>query len=115
MNKDELIAHIERFEANLIGLEEIILFYFKERGYVMPNVWEALAFADTEKAEALEVLLAGNGKKWVRNNPEDKPDWDRDAFADELGDMLMMITIAGLTEGLFPVTAMLEKMKRKLR
>lgn len=29
--------------------------------------------------------------------------------------MLMMITIAGLTEGLFPVTAMLEKMKRKLR
>ncbi len=115
MNKDELIHCIEQLQAQIVGVEEVILFYFKERGYVMPNVWDALAFADTEKAEALEVLLDGTGKNWVRNNPEDKPDWDRDAFAEELGDMLMMITIAGLTEGLFPVTAMLEKMKRKLR
>lgn len=91
-----------------------IIQYYAKRGLKVPDVWHALAFADTEKAEALEVLLAKEGG-WIRNNPDSKPGWDKDHFAEELGDVIMMVIVAGLAEGVDPVEALLNKMNRKLQ
>ena len=115
MTKDEVIEYILRFSAQFVGLEELILIYYEVRGLVKPNVWKALAFADTERGEAMEILLAKDNDGWVRNNPNSKPCWDPDDFAEELGDMIMMLIMAGLAEGVFPVSALLEKMQRKLK
>lgn len=115
MTKDELYEEIRKFHSQLIGLEELILFYYQARGLVKPDVWKALAFRDTELGEAMEILRAKDGDDWVRNNPEAKPGWDPDRFAEELGDAIMMLIMAGLAEGVFPVSALLEKMQRKLK
>lgn len=95
-----------------MNVTDLISRYFELRQYQMPDVWEALAWADTEKGEALEVLLAKKGG-WVRNNPDGKPGWDPDLFAEELGDMIMMLVVAGQAEGVDPLEALVRKMKRK--
>lgn len=115
MKTSELIEKIDNLETEIVGLEEVVVLYFGVRKLVRPNVWKALAFADTERGEAMEVLLAKDNDGWVRNNPDGKPSWDQDLFAEELGDIIMMLIMAGFAEGVFPVTALLEKMKRKLR
>ncbi len=95
-------------------ITEIINDYYTQRGLKFPDAWRALAFATTEMGEAYEFLLQRDGG-WVRNNPESKPDWDPQAFAEELGDVIMMVIAAGIAEGVDPVQAMLGKMERKLQ
>ena len=93
---------------------DVIQEYYTLRGLKFPDAWQSLAFATTEMGEAYEYLLQRDGG-WVRNNPENKPAWDRQAFAEELGDMIMMVVVAGIAEGVDPIQAMLSKMERKLQ
>jgi NTP pyrophosphatase (non-canonical NTP hydrolase) len=95
-------------------ITEIINDYYTQRGLKFPDSWQALAFATTEMGEAYEFLLQRDGG-WVRNNPESKPVWDQQAFAEELGDLIMMVVVAGIAEGVDPIQAMLGKMERKLQ
>lgn len=95
-------------------LEHEIVHYFNRRRLVWPTDADtALQFALTEMAEATELLLARKAN-WKRNNPGEKPAFDKDALAEEFGDIAMMVIVAGLVEGLSPLTALQAKMKRKL-
>jgi hypothetical protein len=89
-----------------------IIAYFEARGLKYPDALEALAFETTEKAEAYEILLAR--KTWQRNNPDSKPNWSPDRLAEELGDMIMMAVVAGVVEGVCPISALRNKMRRNL-
>ena len=87
--------------------------YYELRGLHWPTVEEALQFVHTELGEAYEILLARN-PNWVRNNPDDKPGFSAEALGEELGDTIMMLVVAGLAAGVDPVSALLDKIDRKL-
>jgi len=90
-----------------------IIRYYSERGLVWPkDAFEALAWAHTELGEVYELLLAR--KDWVRNNPGDIEEFSPVRFAEELGDVLMMVVVAGLVENVDPFIALQRKMERKL-
>ncbi len=55
----------------------------------------------------------GRGQ-WVRNNPEAHPVATRQDFSEELGDVIMMLMVAGLVDGVDPLDALYAKMERKL-
>lgn len=91
----------------------LIIKYWAERNLTTPNVWEALAFAQTELGETYEVLLAD--ERWVRNNPDHKETIFRSLdFAEELGDTIMMLIVAGLSLNIDPIAALRKKIQRKL-
>ena len=94
-------------------LAEEIVTYYEARGLVWPDTRDALAWCITELAEAYEVLLSR--KNWVRNNPDDKPDWDAEAFCTELGDAVMMLVVAGWVNGRDVLDLLRTKMNGKLR
>lgn len=97
-----------------MSLDELIRLYFRYRGYHWPDVNEALQFALTELGEACEVLLARN-PNWVRNHPEDKPQYYSPIdFEEELADAIMMLQVAGMVECLDPIEALARKLERKL-
>lgn len=99
--------------TNEISLVDEIKYYFKKRGLVHPDIWSALGWAQTELGEVYEVLLSrGN---WVRNNPQDHPVKTDNDLAEELGDVIFMLIIAGIEVGVDPIQAMRDKMKRKLK
>lgn len=108
MDYEELSRGVEHMDSSFI------VAYYTSRKYQIPNVWEAMAWAHTEMAEAYEVLMAKKSE-WVRNNPQNKPDWDPELFAEELGDAIMMLIVAGLTQGADPLQAMIDKLDRTLR
>ena len=93
-------------------LMQEIIEYAQARKYKMPNTWEALGWVNAELGEVYEVLLSTGG--WVRNNPQDHPEKGNDEFAEELGDVIFMVMIAGHSKGVNPLEAMKEKMSRKL-
>ena len=99
--------------ADISSVSDRITKYYKARQYKWPDTWEAMGWAVTEIGEVYEILLARSGG-WVRNNPDGKPLWDRKNFGDELGDVIMMLIVAGLVEGVDPINSMLEKIDRKL-
>lgn len=86
--------------------------YYEKRQLLRPNIWEALGWATTELGEVYEVLLSK--KNWVRNNPEDHPQPSVDTLAEELGDVIFMLVVAGIVEGVDPIEALEKKMQRKL-
>jgi len=87
--------------------------YWDKRGLVEPNSWESLAWAATEMGEVYEILLADGD--WVRNNPERHPEtFDSEKFAEELGDVIMMVQKAGMARGVDPLQALYNKIERKL-
>ena len=87
--------------------------YFNKRGLKWPTTEKALMFSETEMAEVYEHLLAEEGG-WTRNNPENKPEYDNQEFAKELGDVIMMVMVAGMVRGLDPIDALVQKMENKL-
>lgn len=93
-------------------LMEEIVEYTTKRQYKMPSIWEAMAWVNTEIAEVYEVMLSTGG--WVRNNPQDHPERGKEELAEELGDIIFMVMLAGYAEGVNPLEAMKNKMKRKL-
>jgi len=95
-------------------LEHEIVHYFNKRKLVWPTDADtALQFALTEMAEATELLLARKSD-WKRNNPGNKEAFTPAKLSEELGDIIMMVVIAGLVEGLSPINALIAKMERKL-
>lgn len=97
-------------------VEEIRSFihqYYRMRGLKFPDFNQALKFALTELAEALELELSLHGG-WVRNNPSGKEHYTDKRMEEELGDVLMMVIVAGMALGLDPITGMISKMERKL-
>lgn len=96
-------------------LIEQITSYYTQRGLVWPpDADTALQWVVTELGEVTEVLLARKAR-WVRNNPEDKTGFSKDALAYELGDVVMMALVAGIVEGVDPIKALQDKMSRKLQ
>lgn len=91
----------------------IVRYYFA-RGLVWPSDADtALQFLTTELAEAQELLLARKAE-WVRNNPKDKPEFNKTKLGEELGDIIMMAMVAGLVEGVDPLACLEAKMRRKI-
>jgi NTP pyrophosphatase (non-canonical NTP hydrolase) len=96
-----------------MNLTEQVKHYYEKRELKHPNVWEALGFVATELGEVYEVLMSMVGG-WVRNNPEKHPQKTKNDLAEELGDVIFMLIVAGIEEGVDPIEALREKMKRKL-
>jgi NTP pyrophosphatase (non-canonical NTP hydrolase) len=88
--------------------------YYEKRQLVHPTVWEALGWVSAELGEVYEVLMSWN-PKWVRNNPQDHPVKSKEDLAEELGDVIFMLVMAGLSEGVDPIEALEKKMERKLQ
>ena len=87
--------------------------YYALRGLKWPDTDEALMWVITEYAEVMELMLAKKGG-WVRNNPDDHQGYSREAFAEELGDVIFMLIVAGMVEGVDPIGAMFDKMASKI-
>jgi NTP pyrophosphatase (non-canonical NTP hydrolase) len=94
-------------------LMEEIINYAEKREYKMPDVWEAMGWVTTELGEVYEQLLAKKSG-WVRNNPDSKAPYSPESLAEELGDVIFMVMMAGYAEGVNPLQAMKNKMTRKL-
>lgn len=92
---------------------DFIAEYFHKRGLKWPTFDEAMKFVQTEIAEVYELDLARIGG-FVRNNPQDKEQFSKERLAEELGDAILMLLVAGMTENLNPLEAMENKMRRKL-
>jgi len=99
-------------------LTRIITSYYRQRNLVWPaDADTALQWAMTELGEVTELLLSRKGE-WVRNNP-DEHRYDETQFlhdlGEELGDIIMMCIVAGVVEGVCPVTGLLSKLDGKLK
>lgn len=96
-----------------MSLIEQIKEYYEKRELRHPNIWQALAWLQTELAEVYELIMDREGG-WVRNNPDSKPKFSKEDLAEELGDIIFMCIVAGIEEGVDPIGAMENKMRRKL-
>ena len=94
-------------------LIEFIKMYYEGRDLKYPDIWESLGWATAELGEVYEILLAQKGG-WVRNNPENHTKFTDQDLEEELGDVVMMIMMAGYTRGLNPIKALKDKLARKL-
>ncbi len=97
-----------------MNLAQIITNYYELRGLKWPTAEEAMMWAETEMGEVYEILLAQKGG-WVRNNPEDHTASSADELGTELGDVIMMLMVAGIVQGTDPITCLTNKMERKIR
>lgn len=95
-------------------ITKLIYDYYEARKLVKPNIWEALGWAAAEIGEVYEVLFSWN-KNWVRNHPEKHPVKTHEDLAEELGDAILMLIAAGLSENVDPMEAMLNKIARTLK
>lgn len=95
-------------------LIELINTYYSKRELVWPTTDQAMQWVETELGEVYELLLARQ-PGWVRNNPGNKPPFNRGELAEELGDAIMMLIVAGIAEGVDPIGAMEHKIYRKLQ
>lgn len=91
----------------------LIKTYYQSRKLKWPDFNSAMKFVMTELAEIYELDLAREGG-WVRNNPENKPKYSREDMAEELGDAIMMLIVAGIAEEVDPLQALETKIRRKL-
>lgn len=94
-------------------LVDFIRNYYTKRKLAWPNFEDAMKFVATEIGETYEVDLSRN-PTWVRNNPQDKPTFSKELLASELGDVIMMVMVAGIVEGVDPLDALVKKINRKL-
>lgn len=104
----------KHFGQNDLPLIHKIVNYYKLRGITFPSFDNAMKFVQTELAEVYELDLARIGG-WVRNNPQNKPTFSKESLAEELGDAIFMLIVAGIAEGVDPVAALEAKMERKLK
>lgn len=92
---------------------ELIKDYYEKRGLKWPSFSDALKWMQTEIAEVYELDLARTGG-WVRNNPDDKEAFSSERLAEELGDAIMMLIVAGIVEGVDPLSALEKKIQKRL-
>lgn len=93
------------------GIYALIEDYYGRRNLVWPDGAQAALWTLTELAEAVELEL-GRQAKWVRNHPESKERFSRARLAEELGDVLMMTLVWGMTAGIDPLAALTSKLRR---
>ena len=86
--------------------------YYYYRNLLEPNVEASLLWAHDELGEAWNVV--SQKEPWVRNNPESKTPWSKEAFGTELGDAMMMTFVAGYLEDVDPFLCMLQKIATKM-
>jgi len=96
-----------------MDLVQLIKEYYDKRGLKWPDFDDAMKFVLTEVGEVYELDLSRIGG-WVRNNPQDKPDFDKERLSIELGDAIMMLMVAGIVEGVNPLESLVNKINRKL-
>jgi NTP pyrophosphatase (non-canonical NTP hydrolase) len=94
-------------------LVNLIKEYYDYRDLKWPNFDSAMKFVQTEIAEVYELDLAREGG-WVRNNPQNKPTYNKEDMAKELGDCIMMLVVAGIAEGVDPIEALTNKINKKM-
>ena len=89
-----------------VGLREIVETYYRHRGLTQPDATQALLFLVSEVGELADAHVESQAE-WVRNNERER------GVEDEIGDVLMMLTVFAATQGVDPVDAMLNKFRRK--
>src|SRR5688572_12188954 len=87
--------------------------YYDFRNLKFPNFHQAMSWVHTELGEVYELILARDGG-WVRNNPETKEAFSKERLAEELGDAIFMLIVAGMAEGVDPLKAMEHKIREKM-
>jgi len=97
-------------ERKVQTINELIREHYRVRKQKWPTLEEALMWAQTELAEVYELLLAKEGG-WVRNNPDKHPPYSDEALAEELGDAILMLLVAGYVTDVDPLVAMIKKIK----
>jgi NTP pyrophosphatase (non-canonical NTP hydrolase) len=90
-----------------VTLAEIVMSYYAHHGLVMPNADQALLFLVSEIGELADAHVHGQDR-WVRNDGEKER-----SITDEVGDVMMMLTVCAMQHGLDPVGAMLAKMRKR--
>lgn len=75
-----------------------------------PSIEDLLIWIGIELSEASELNLAR--KPYRRNHP--KESYSPERFAEELGDVIFAALVAGLSENVDPLQAMLDKMEKQL-
>lgn len=96
-------------------LEKKILQYYEMRGLKMPDLKDATLWLATEVGELLDAIMRLESG-WVRNNPhslERTHVAKLTAVEDELGDCLMMLTVAALLIDADLINILLRKMNKK--
>lgn len=88
-------------------LPEVVRAYYAHRGLTAPDAGQALLFLVSEIGELADAFVEQQAE-WVRNNPGRNRD-----ISDEIGDVLMMLTVFADAQGIDPVEAMLKKFARK--
>lgn len=89
--------------------------YYDYRDLKWPNFDQAMKFVLTEIGEVFEVDLNRPNNGWVRNNPQDKHPYSKEKMAEELGDVIFMLLVAGIVEDVNPLEAMVNKMNKKMK
>lgn len=95
------------------NLADEIKDYYGKRGLTIPNLYQALGFVNQELGEVYDVVLNMDGN-WIRNNPQNHQAKSLSELSDELGDVIMMVMVAGIYNGIDPIDSLREKMRRKL-
>ena len=99
----------------IADIRKLVNEYYEIRGLAKPNTNEAMLFLTSEIGELADMIV-GSQKKWVRNNKAKENITNYLSYiADEIGDVLMMLTVVADTYALNPVDCMLEKMTRKIK
>jgi NTP pyrophosphatase (non-canonical NTP hydrolase) len=88
-------------------IPETVRAYFEHRGLTAPDAGQALLFLVSEVGELADAFVEEQAQ-WVRNNPERNRN-----VSDEIGDVLMMLTVFADAQGIDPLDAMLAKFERK--
>ena len=89
------------------SLVDLVQQYYAFRGLTQPDPNQAFLFLVSEIGELADALVADQAQ-WVRNNP------DRERhIPSEIGDVLMMLTVFAATQGVDPVEALKDKMRKK--
>jgi hypothetical protein len=96
-----------------VNYANLIAYYYKQRELKWPDFSSAMKFVQTELGEVYELDLAREGG-WIRNNPDTKPTFDKVELGKELGDVIMMLIVAGMVEGIDPMAALENKLQSKL-
>jgi len=95
-------------------LKETIDRYYKLRGLARPGTVEAMLFLTSEIGELSDAIVSTLGG-WVRNNKEkENTENNLSYIADEIGDVLMMLTVVADAYELDPYDCMVNKMTKKV-
>lgn len=95
-------------EVKPLSLVELVADYAAFRKLKTPNKDQAFKWLCAEMGELAEADVVGE-QAWVRNNPNKEPS----SVADEIGDVLMMLTRYAAAQGLDPLECMKIKWQRK--